>query len=580
VYFNTDTSGNADSTVWSICKQAVQAAYVQTGRGSKACPQGYNHITDASRCAQAASALGMSWKRSDRWGYIQPNCFIDSNHQDVYFNTDTSGNADSTVWSICQQEDNIDQAEGWQLIETNIATNGLSEAFKWGVTLDQLQDYCLTNGFKLLRYDSGYKRGWCYAEASFSDISGTFPKNHHNWWKYSEQRNNFPADLMPACKGGAALTTKHMSAEVYDEIVDSVRKQLQAVDPKCNNDECPQSDWAGCVLRMAGHDFMDFVPNQGGGSDGCVDFDDVDNKGLKPCLVTGEFGKSLSTTYLPVCKDVSLADFFVIAAEAVMMETREHAGTGLGKLLDFRSRFQYGRTTSMSCPSAKGRLPNPEEGCAATERVFNRNMGLTWALSTALMGVHTLGRAQTENSGYNGWWTDAENSRKFNNDYYISMLSKSWLPVSLAKNKHQWDRNDVGKTENGKQHEMMLNTDLCLAFKFGGGAHVGAKEALHANDCACLWLRSSNMPSFSSANHTNSANNKWCGGNRGTFNAELNNCCPTGGVTCDNLFNPTGVAIDAVKKYASDEAVWLKDFIKAWAIATTNGFSNLKPLAP
>jgi len=201
-------------------------------------------------------------------------------------------------------------------------------------------------------------------------------------------------------------------------------------------------------------------------------------------------------------------------------------------------------------------------------------------LSTALMGVHTLGRAKTENSGYNGWWTDAENSRKFNNDYYISMLSKSWLPVSLAKNKNQWDRNDVGKTENGKQHEMMLNTDLCLAFKFGGGAHVGAKEALHANECGCLWLRSSNMPGFSSANHTNSANNKWCGGNRGTFNAELNNCCPTGGATCDDLFNPTGVAIDAVKKYASDEAVWLNDFKTAWATATTNGFSNLKPLDP
>ena len=29
---------------------------------------------------------------------------------------------------------------------------------------------------------------------------------------------------------------------------------------------CPQADWAGCVLRMAGHDFVDF---QWGAGEGC-----------------------------------------------------------------------------------------------------------------------------------------------------------------------------------------------------------------------------------------------------------------------------------------------------------------------
>ena len=28
------------------------------------------------------------------------------------------------------------------------------------------------------------------------------------------------------------------------------------------------------------------------------------------------------------------------------------------------------------------------------------------------MGVHTLGRAKVENSGYHGWWSDPENSRR------------------------------------------------------------------------------------------------------------------------------------------------------------------------
>jgi len=255
-----------------------------------------------------------------------------------------------------------------------------------------------------------------------------------------------------------------------------------------------------------------------------------------------------------------------------MMETREHAGVGLGRQLDFRSSYRFGRTTSETCPSAKGRLPNPEEGCGATDQVFNNNMGLGWDLTAALMGVHTLGRAKIENSGYTGWWADAENSRKFNNNYYVSMLSKSWKPVSVADNalKNQWDRNDIGKTSNGEQHEMMLNTDLCLAFEFGGGALAGAKEALGASQCQCLWLRS---PAFSSLN-----SDTWCGGDRGSFGQELGNCCPTGGSSCDSLSNPTGVAIDTIKRYANDEAAWIEDFKRAWAKATTNGFSDLKPL--
>jgi hypothetical protein len=152
------------------------------------------------------------------------------------------------------------------------------------------------------------------------------------------------------------------------------------------------------------------------------------------------------------------------------------------------------------------------------------------------------------------------------------MLSKSWTPVSVADNtlKNQWDRNDVGKASNGGRHEMMLNTDMCLAFEFSGGALTGAKEALKANQCQCVWLRS---PEFSGLDA-----DAWCGGDRGSFTEELRNCCPTGGVSCDSLTNPTGIAIDAVKKYASDEAAWIEDFKKAWAQATTNGFNDLKPL--
>jgi hypothetical protein len=49
-----------------------------------------------------------------------------------------------------------------------------------------------------------------------------------------------------------------------------------------------------------------------------------------------------------------------------------------------------------------------------------------WGLTAAISGAHTLGKAQVKNSGYNGWWSDAKNSMKFNNNYYSSLVFKGW----------------------------------------------------------------------------------------------------------------------------------------------------------
>ena len=49
-----------------------------------------------------------------------------------------------------------------------------------------------------------------------------------------------------------------------------------------------KTDFAACLVRMAGHDFMDFRwaknGSSKGGSDGCINFEDGDNKGLPECL--------------------------------------------------------------------------------------------------------------------------------------------------------------------------------------------------------------------------------------------------------------------------------------------------------
>lgn len=124
--------------------------------------------------------------------------------------------------------------------------------------------------------------------------------------------------------------------------------------------------FGGCLVRVAGHDFMDFRLDgiEKGGSDGCINFKDEDNAGLSKCILAA----GLPEIFEEFCSNVSLADFLVIAAEAVMGRTATHYdsedyyanGTYAQKL---RDNFKFGRITAHSCSWNKGLMPDPTDGC-------------------------------------------------------------------------------------------------------------------------------------------------------------------------------------------------------------------------
>jgi len=279
-----------------------------------------------------------------------------------------------------------------------------------------------------------------------------------------------------------------------------------------------------------------------------------------------------------------LADFFVIAGEAVMTHTRAAAGA----TSNFKAAFRYGRTTASTCSFARGRLPNPELGCSASKAVFIDNLDLTWDETAALMGVHTLGRTHLSNSGYHGWWSDPQNSRLFNNNYYVSLLSKSWKATSVggAGSKHQYDRVDIGSLgHHSPGNEMMLNTDMCLAF-----LDVPAGTAIAEGRCNCTWL----MPNaFLNVimNSQPAGDEHWCGTKESTVGPLLDAvskssthtvsegnvraaCCPHGSDTCDSIDRPGGVAIESVVRFAENDTLWYEEFQAAWTKATEKGFSH------
>jgi len=411
---------------------------------------------------------------------------------------------------------------------------------------------------------------------------------------HSQSPKRFPSDVMTCIAGKPVLKTRSMDTKKYDAVSASVAKLYHRLPKHCNSTSCPQADWAGCVLRMSGHDFMDFDPIQSlGGSDGCIDFDDADNKGLDKCLYMGEFHTSLLEAYQEHCLDVSLADFFVIGAEAIMSAMRPANTTSI----DFISQFRFGRVTAPSCTNLPA-LPDAERGCGAVKQTFVNQMGLTWRDSAALMGVHSIGRAQKNNSGYNGWWSDPENSRLFNNNYYASLIAKGWRPAKpysghdyhrynhflpdTNPDRTQWVRFDLhgAHQQEAHRHEMMLNTDMCLAY-----ANHHGQPVLASRDECCAWVPVERISWEVKENISANSYGSFCGKSIWHWQTQFMRenhmeCCGRvrfpHAVNCGNSQNlfPTklgGPAESDIFEFAASESVWLGAFLAAWKRATENG---------
>jgi len=62
----------------------------------------------------------------------------------------------------------------------------------------------------------------------------------------------------------------------------SLIELFESVDETIADNFNPRGKFAGCLVRLVGHDIMDFRigTDNIGGSDGCVNFKDGDNLGL------------------------------------------------------------------------------------------------------------------------------------------------------------------------------------------------------------------------------------------------------------------------------------------------------------
>jgi hypothetical protein len=121
------------------------------------------------------------------------------------------------------------------------------------------------------------------------------------------------------------------------------------------------------------------------GSDGCLQFNHKNNRGLDEIWAKGSPWKNL---YDSKYSDWNVPDFWVAAATA----TIKISSNGRH---DMWHTFMWGRKQRDSCSGSGDRLP-AGKGCQDNQRVFLDNMGLTWKDVTALLGAHTVGRGQNK----------------------------------------------------------------------------------------------------------------------------------------------------------------------------------------
>jgi len=248
------------------------------------------------------------------------------------------------------------------------------------------------------------------------------------------------------------------------------------------------------------------------------------------------------------------------------------------------------------------------------------------------MGVHTLGRASTKNSGFKGWWSDPLNSRRFNNNYFVSLYLKGWMPMQVEETgKWQWGYSDETRNETRDGIQMMLDSDFCLAWSHGKTTEDYEEIRADSDVKTCAWTipNISHGGLFDAMDKYNDG--KFCnvkvegalralpGGETSAERKELWKLFQQEhGVTAMNVFkelramccngcssfkddaciqrnekefsavtldtgsvtHPSGMAVHDVMEFANDEKAWMTAFLESWSKATNNGYRDERALIP
>lgn len=171
------------------------------------------------------------------------------------------------------------------------------------------------------------------------------------------------------------------------------------------------------------------------GCDGCINMNLADNAGLE-----------LSVDYLDAKADawlaagLSKADLYGLASMVAANMALGNAGWDTDL-----SNFEIGRTDCEN-PDLEENFPDAHQNPFP---FMEEQFGFSARDTVVIMGAHTLGRAQTGNSGFRNFWSN--NPLTLGNEFYERIEDNPWRQIPVG-NQFQWD-------QNGR---LALNSDMFL----------------------------------------------------------------------------------------------------------------------
>jgi len=325
-----------------------------------------------------------------------------------------------------------------------------------------------------------------------------------------------------------------------------------------------RADVVAGAIQLAFHDAGTYDPTNTtapGGPDGCACDKKDENAGL-------DYIKDiLEPIYEKYSDYLSLADFWVVCANVAI-----EVSVPKNSVID--NAFQYGRSDHDDCDgcalSVANRLPDSSLSTDHVLEVFQDRMGFNKSEIVALMGAHSLGRMEFNNSGHEGIWD--QTPAKLDQRYFIAILSFTWCrfyvnqtgnDYSDSQYKYEW-RVPNEMSESMTYFDMdtpkLINTDMCLGWDIGD-----ADDEVNENTCPTKCMAGDAWDEC-----TNAASE---GDTMRVAESTTSPDSPSGQLTLCN--KQTNGMRDYVEAFASDVDVFLPAFVAAFKKLTELGQTDL-----